>query len=194
MCACRPCSLLFDRRAAGGEHYRLVPDRRLRLDDFELDDVLWANLRIPVDMAFFFHSTPVEREGEGGQGPPRGRSPRAFYPGPMGATESLLELEAWEELEQANPLLRGLEPDVEALLVNRAQGARSHWLVPIDDCYRLVAVIRTRWKGLSGGREVWEEIGRFFDELDRNARPTTRDGVKQPSAAAQSAGGQKEAT
>jgi hypothetical protein len=41
--------------------------------------------------------------------------------------------------------------------------------VPIDDCYRLVAVIRTRWRGFTGGKEVWLEIERFFTELDRRA-------------------------
>jgi hypothetical protein len=60
--------------------------------------------------------------------------------------------------------------DVEALLVNRARGARRQWLVPIDDCYRLVAVIRTRWRGFTGGKEVWLELERFFDDLDRRAR------------------------
>jgi hypothetical protein len=64
-----------------------------------------------------------------------------------------------------------MEPDVEALLVNRARGARQHWLVPIDECYALVGLIRTRWKGLTGGKQVWEEIGHFFDRLDRLARP-----------------------
>ena len=63
-----------------------------------------------------------------------------------------------------------MEPDVEALLVNRARGARDHWLVPIDECYELVGLIRTRWRGLTGGKEVWEEIGRFFEALDRRAR------------------------
>ena len=57
MCACRACKILFDRGAAGGGHYRLVPERRLRLPDFEMDDVAWAELRIPVDMAFFFHNS-----------------------------------------------------------------------------------------------------------------------------------------
>jgi Family of unknown function (DUF5947) len=158
MCACRACSLLFDRAAAGGGHFRLVPERRLRLDDFELSDLTWERLSIPVDMAFFFHSSRDERV-------------LAFYPSPMGATESLLELEAWRELEDANPVLRELEPDVEALLVNRARGARRQWLVPVDVCYSLVAVIRTRWRGLSGGKEVWQEIDRFFEELDRQAKP-----------------------
>ena len=80
-------------------------------------------------MAFFFHNTQAERM-------------MAFYPGPMGATESLLDLGAWETLEEANPVLVTIEPDVEALLVNRARGAREHWLVPIDECYGLVGLIR----------------------------------------------------
>ena len=59
--------------------------------------------------------------------PRRARRARAsrFYPSPMGATESLLGLDAWERLEAANPVLGELEPDVEALLVNRARGARG---------------------------------------------------------------------
>jgi hypothetical protein len=157
MCACTACRILFDRSAAGGGHYRLIPDRRLRLAGFELADPVWEELRIPVEIAFFFHSGAAERVV-------------AFYPGPMGATESLLGLEAWQALEAANPVLAGMEPDVEALLVNRARGARDHWLVPIDDCYALVGLIRTRWRGLTGGKEVWEEIGRFFETLDGRAR------------------------
>ncbi len=158
MCACQACSLLFDRGAAGGGHYRLVPDRRLRLTDFELSDLAWAQLRIPVDMAFFFHSSSDERV-------------MAYYPSPMGPTESLLGLEAWEQLEADNPILQDMAADVEALLVNRARGARQQWLVPIAECYGLVAVIRTRWRGLSGGKEVWQEIDRFFEDLDRRSRP-----------------------
>lgn len=156
-CACRPCSLLFDRPGAGGGHYRIIPERRLRLTGFELADPLWEELRIPVEMAFFFHSSAAERVV-------------AFYPGPMGATESLLEFSAWEAIESANTVLAGMEPDVEALLVNRARGARNSYLVPIDDCYGLVGLIRTRWRGLTGGKDVWEEIGRFFAALDRRSR------------------------
>ena len=163
MCACQPCSVLFDRAAAGagGRHYRLVSDRRLRIEDFALDDVMWADLRLPVDMAFFFSSSEAGRV-------------LAFYPSPMGATESLLGLEAWQALEGANPVLASIEPDVEALLVHRARGERRHYIVPISDCFELVGLIRTRWRGLTGGREVWEEIARFYDGLDRRARTTGR--------------------
>jgi len=160
LCACQPCSVLFDRAAAGagGRHYRLVPERRLLIEDFALDDVAWADLRLPVEMAFFFQSSEAGRV-------------LAFYPGPMGATESLLELEAWRALAEQNPVLDTLEPDVEALLVHRARGARLYFVVPISDCYELAGLIRTRWRGLTGGREVWQEIARFFDGLDRRARP-----------------------
>jgi hypothetical protein len=165
-CTCKACSLLFDRPAAGAGHYRLVPDRRWRLDGFELDDVLWEDLRLPVDLAFFFHDTAAERVS-------------AFYPSPMGPTESLLRLEAWEALEQRNPVLHELAPDVEALLVYRVRGARRHFLVPIDECYALVGVIRTRWRGFTGGREAWAAIDAFFEDLDRRA-------TAAPSAAGRS--------
>jgi len=173
MCTCRACALLFDRRAAGAGHYRLVPDRRLRIDDLELDDLAWEELRLPVDIAFFFRNSAEGRV-------------TAFYPSPMGPTESLLRLEAWAELERRNPVLETMEPDVEALLVNRARGARRHWLVPIDDCYGLVGLIRLHWKGLTGGKEVWTEIARFFDSLDRRSRAASRRGAggTQFSAAA----------
>ena len=55
--------------------------------------LLWEELRLPVDMAFFFRNS-------------RGRSACvAYYPSPMGPTESLLELDAWSALEAANPVL-----------------------------------------------------------------------------------------
>jgi hypothetical protein len=88
----------------------------------------------------------------------------------MGPTESLLELETWEDLEARNPVLETMERDVEALLVNRARGASEHFLVPMDECYKLVGLIRTRWRGFSGGREVWDDISEFFEGLKRRSK------------------------
>ncbi|MEW6636689.1 MAG: DUF5947 family protein [Actinomycetota bacterium] len=164
LCACRPCSILFDSDAASEGRYRLVPDRHLFLEGFEMSDAQWENLRVPVDMAFFFYSTPAGRVV-------------AFYPSPMGPTESLLKLNAWKELEGRNPVLKEMERDVEALLVNRVREAREHYLVPIDECYGLVGLIRTNWRGLSGGREVWEEIARFFEKLRERSRTVAREEV-----------------
>jgi hypothetical protein len=63
-----------------------------------------------------------------------------------------------------------MEADVEALLVNRIGHARGftdpeYYMVPIDECFKLVGLIRSRWSGLSGGTEVWREIGQFFSDL-----------------------------
>lgn len=173
MCACHSCSLLFDKQEASLGRYRLIGDRRLWLENFKLSDIQWESLRLPVDMAFFFHSTAAERVV-------------AYYPSPMGPpTESLLKLSAWEEIVQDNAVLEEMVPDVEALLVNRAKGARQYFIVPIDECYRLVSLLRLHWRGFSGGQEVWQEIGRFFENLRAKAKPRLCDSspslLKQPA-------------
>ena len=96
----------------------------------------------------------------------------AFYPSPAGAMESLLTLENWEALTRANPLLNELEPDVEALLINRVEQTRAYYMVPVDVCYRLVGLLRSTWKGLSGGQECRDALAAFFEELRVKATPT----------------------
>ena len=156
LCACRACAILFDQAAAGAGTRRLVSTGSRYLAGFDLTDAEWESLRVPVDMAFFISDTGAGRV-------------MAFYPGPAGPTESLLALETWAVLEQRNPVLRAMQPDVEALLVNRVRGAREYFLVPIDACYHLVGLFRLHWKGLSGGREVWQEIERFFSGVKARA-------------------------
>jgi hypothetical protein len=155
-CACDACAVLFDSQAAGT--YRRVPRDVWLLDDFRLSDVQWAGLQLPIELAFFLHSTPAKRVV-------------ALYPSPGGATEALPPPEAWEALADDNPVLRRLEPDVEALLVNRLAAAPEYYRVGIDQCYRLVGVVRTHWRGLSGGTAVWQEIARFFATLKERAAP-----------------------
>ncbi len=137
-CACRPCGLLFER----ADRMKLIGTDVYRADEVELD---WEALRLPVDIAFFFRAD--------------GRM-KAFYPSPMGPTESLLTVDV--------PV--ALEDDVEALLVNRVRGARRQWIVPIDVCYQLVGLIRTHWRGFTGGADVWRELDRFYEALDRRSR------------------------
>jgi hypothetical protein len=163
LCACRACSILFDHSGAGGGHYRLLPQTSRALPDFDLDDALWRRLDIPVDLAFFFHSSAA---GE----------VVAFYPAPAGATESLLRLDAWDEVLRRNPVLKGMEPDVEALLVRRTDGVREHWLVPVDRCYELVGLMRTHWQGFRGGSALWEQVEGFFDRLRDEAVVVTDHG------------------
>jgi hypothetical protein len=159
ICACGACAILFVGQA--GTKYKRVPRQVLFLQDFQLTDGQWDGLMVPIEMAFFFKSTPHGKV-------------IALYPSPAGPTESLLSLQTWGDIEQANPVLSGMETDVTALLVNRVGHARGsvpaeYYLVPIDECYKLVGLIRTHWRGLSGGTEVWREIGAFFAALKKRA-------------------------
>ena len=152
LCACRACYLLFTAGGAGGGKYRAVPERWVDLGESVLTEEQWERAQIPVDLAFFFFNSSLGRTV-------------AFYPSPAGATESLLPLETWQEVERANPVLAGLTPDVEALLVyKRPQGFESY-LVPIDACYELVGIVRRHWKGFQGGEEAWRAIEGFFAGL-----------------------------
>jgi hypothetical protein len=159
ICACDACAILFE--GQGGTKFKRVPRRVLFLRDFQLTDGQWDGLMVPIEMAFFFKSTPNGKV-------------IALYPSPAGPTESLLSLETWGDIEQANPALSQMEPDVTALLVNRVGHVRGaspaeYYLVPIDECYKLVGLIRTHWRGLSGGTEVWREIGAFFTALKKRS-------------------------
>jgi hypothetical protein len=142
-CACRPCGLLFER----ADRLKLIPTDIYRLHEAAVDDQLWEDLRLPVDIAFFFRT---------------GGATKAYYPSPMGPTESLLTVDIG--------VMEQLTEDVEALLVNRVRGARRQWIVPIDVCYELVGLIRTRWRGFTGGADVWRELERFYEGLDRRSR------------------------
>jgi hypothetical protein len=54
------------------------------------------------------------------------------------------------------------------LLVHRLSVPARYYRAPIDQCYRLVGIVRTHWRGLSGGHEVWQEIDGFFRELTQD--------------------------
>ena len=154
ICSCQACAILFSGKA--GTKYRRVPREIRYFPGFQMTPAQWEGLMIPINMAFFFHSSVAERV-------------IVLYPSPAGATESLLDFESWQEIVKCNPMLGQMEPDTEALLVNRVRNASDHFIVPIDECYRLVVLIRTKWKGLSGGAEVWEVINGFFADLKKRS-------------------------
>lgn len=155
LCACEACAVLFSHRAEQRKFLRIPRDAQ-RLNGFAMSDAEWSALRLPIDLAFFVHSSSQDR-------------PTAYYPSPAGCTESLLSLDTWSELVVNNPALKKLTPDVEALLVNRTQGRRDYFIAPIDQCYKLVGLIRRHWRGFSGGDQVWCEIDLFFEALKSRA-------------------------
>lgn len=153
-CACDACAILFG--GSSRQRYRRIPRDVTLLRDFAMDDHEWDSLLIPINLAYFVHHSAAGQV-------------IARYPSPGGAMESSLDLAYWGAIVDRNPVLRKLEPDVEALLVNRIATSPQYYRVPIDQCFRLVGIIRTHWRGLSGGSEVWTEIDRFFEELKRAA-------------------------
>ncbi|GHH86806.1 hypothetical protein GCM10018793_60160 [Streptomyces sulfonofaciens] len=198
LCACQACALLFtadipgtagipgttgtagtaataapagpvaagDREAPGGRpargpRYRLIPQRRLRLAGTVIDDLGWAALRVPVTLAFFVVAAPP---GDGVE---------AGYPSALGVTRATVDRAVWDAITARHPVLGGLAPGTEALLADRSGGRREHWIVPLDDCYRLAAVLRTQWRGFTGGAEAEEQVRRFLAGLDPSA-PDTR--------------------
>jgi hypothetical protein len=150
ICACQACGILFEHR--GASRYRRIGRDVRSLPGFAISDAEWAGLQVPIGLAFFVFNTPLGRV-------------QAMYPGPAGATESQLLLSSWNSIAGRDPALQCMEPDVEALLVNRVGAAREYYLAPIDRCYELVGILRTHWHGLSGGDPAWQEIGRFFARL-----------------------------
>jgi hypothetical protein len=78
ICACGACAILFEGQS--GTKYKRVPRRVVFLKDFQMTDAQWDGLMVPIEMAFFFHSTPHGRM-------------IALYPSPAGPTESLLTLD-----------------------------------------------------------------------------------------------------
>jgi hypothetical protein len=162
LCSCRPCRLLFTQGGAALGKYRAVPDQESKAAALRLTEQQWQRLQIPVRMAFFFFNSALGRHV-------------SFYPGPAGATESLLGLEAWQELARENPALSALQPDVEALLVygRRGEAGVDGFVVPINLCYELVGRVRKNWRGFDGGEEATAAIESFFGAL-RSAEPERR--------------------
>jgi Family of unknown function (DUF5947) len=132
LCACRPCYLLFTHSGAAGGKLRSVSERYRKLPRIDL-----LCEEIPVGIAFFIRDSASNRI-------------KGFYPSPAGATESEIVIDAPD-----------LEPDIEALLVNKHES----WIVPADACYELIGRIRKTWRGFDGGAEAWREIDSFFANL-----------------------------
>ncbi len=147
VCSCQACAILFNNPAA---QYKRVPKRVRFLRDFDIGDAEWDALAIPIGIAFFVKQSI----GELGD-----HQIAAYYPSPAGPVESLLSLDSLH--------VDLLEPDTEGLLMNRA--AHESFVLPIDECYRLVGLMRTHWKGLSGGAEVWKQMQLFFEEMKNRA-------------------------
>jgi hypothetical protein len=166
MCVCRGCYLLFTDEHAE-LRYRAVPDRYLAFPDFALDRRRWEALQIPVGLSFFFRNSALDRVV-------------AFYPGPAGATESELDLAAWNDIRAADPRVDMMADDTEALLVRVPQGDTDETespechLLPIDACYEFVGRLRMLWRGFDGGRDAHTYMDEFFGAIADRSKVVAR--------------------
>ena len=179
-CACTTCGLLFTRP---GGRYRTVPDRVRHDPDAPLTGAEWAELGIPVGIAFFFVNSALGHIV-------------ASYPSPAGVTECELDLAGWDRLAAAHPLLRAPSPDVEAILIVAGSprlaggplpapvgtgagngdgtgdgGGVEAFLIPIDACYSLAGGLRVHWRGFDGGAEAQRLLTDFLADIRERARP-----------------------
>jgi hypothetical protein len=157
ICACRACYLLFTHAQAGRGRYRAVPDRYRHDPARQLSVAEWDEFEIPVGLAFFLRSS---QRGE----------VSAFYPSPAGATESTLNLQAWDRLTAAHPLLGAADADTEAILICRTDSGVEYFLVPIDACYELAGRMRLHWRGFDGGTEARQSIAEFLGQVRSRSR------------------------
>jgi hypothetical protein len=107
-CACGGCARLLaaghhekhdDAPSQNGARYLRVERRALRLTELDFDDAVWAELGVPVGLAFF---TMRRRTGE----------VLATFPGRAGLIESFVPLRAYRELERRFPVLKSIAPDI----------------------------------------------------------------------------------
>jgi len=148
VCVCETCWSM----RSGDPEFRPPGVRTLWLEDFVMPHDVWAAFQIPIGLAFLMRSSVTD-------------SVVALYPSPAGATESELELTAWDALCEANPILERMEPDAEALIVNRTTSDHLYAIVPTDQAYRLVGLIKASWEGITGGQGVDRAIAEFFADL-----------------------------
>jgi hypothetical protein len=155
VCICAACAQ-FESGAPG--RFRLVPEAARGASSWTPDDAAWRALGVPKGLVFFvYHSARACWV--------------AHLPTPFGAMQASISLDAAAALAAGNTLVRGIEPDVEALLVRHWRGRPCQcYAVPIDICYELVAIMRGKFRGCNGRHAIEEKVAEFFADLERQCR------------------------
>jgi hypothetical protein len=154
-CACPACAALFaQEEQRQGPRYLRVDRRAARLHELSIDDVTWAELAVPVGLAYF---TMRSRTGE----------VVATFPGRAGIIESFVPLKAWSALERRFPVLRRILPDVESLLVRRTSRHQDYFQVSVDHCFELSSLLRGAETPISSPELA--AVQSFFARLEGDA-------------------------
>jgi hypothetical protein len=154
-CACQACATLFSQeQQRRGPRYLRIERRAARLLDVDIDDLDWADLGVQGGLAYF---TTRSRTGE----------VVATFPGRAGIIETFVPLKIWGELERRYPVLKGILPDVEALLVRRSARHHDYFQVSVDHCYELAGLLRSAETPLSS--PDLSSLQSFFTRLEQRA-------------------------
>ena len=156
VCACGACAVLFSAQA--GTKFKRVPQdvtRTRRADDQRLRSgrrsgcrSIWRSSTTARRRDGWWPATPVRRARRSPCWSSRpGRKSSASIPSSPACSPT--SRRCWSTACAA------------------ARTRTACFLVPIDQCFRLVGIIRMQWKGFTGGTAVWEEIDGFFAELAR---------------------------
>jgi hypothetical protein len=166
LCACAACAqLLSQEQERQGARYLRVERRAARLDELSIDDGTWSDLGVTAGLAFF---TMRSKTGE----------VVATFPGRAGIVESFVPLKTWSELERRFPVLKGILPDVEALLVRRSSRHQDYLQVSIDHCYELSGLLRSSEAPVSSPELA--VVQGFFERL--NEQDGRRSHSRRPSS------------
>jgi hypothetical protein len=159
LCACPACSLAFDGPSPG--RFRTVPDRVRRDPSWVVAEGKLQDLGVPVGLAFFLRPSSTMKW-------------MAVFPSPAGATEAELDDGAWAAFAEGSGLASTIENDVEALFVRRTRAGESTvFVVPVDVCYELTALLRRTWRGIDGGDEARAAVDDFVARLTERSEVST---------------------
>jgi hypothetical protein len=149
VCACEACWALY----SGDAEYRPTGCGRCGwINASTVTPRRGRAFQIPIGLAFFMRSTVT-----GGV--------VAFYPSPAGATESELSLDVLGRAGRAQPVLEHLDPMPRRSSSTAPPSPTSTRSLPIDDCYALVGLIKSRWEGISGGAAIEQAVPEFFEAI-----------------------------
>ena len=160
VCSCDACALLFSGRADA--RFKRVPRQVRLLANFQI-------VRCPVGQ-----SDDSDQHGILFPQQPGGNGWSPCIPVRLARRSRCSRWRPGVRSRRRIQQIEKMESDVEALLVNRIGHARGftgaeYYVLPIDQCFKLVGLIRSQWRGFSGGTEVWQKIAEFFAELRANA-------------------------
>ncbi|HEU4577402.1 MAG TPA: DUF5947 family protein [Polyangiaceae bacterium] len=151
LCACNACASEVERSVLGP--YRLIPEAVRSAPEWAPSWERWDSFGMPLRLGFFLWLSRLARWA-------------AVAPSPAGAVNVELPTSAWSAYLRESGIARQVRPDVEALLVRGAGGGPLEaYVVPLDLCYELVALVRQTWRGIDGGDAARGELDRYFERL-----------------------------